>query len=437
MEGLYWTLIVLCPPIFLAHLVTVALTKALHTYSRSRLEELTESLGRPERAEEIDHLDEDTDRAAEAVAVSTGLLLAAAIGVFAARFPSGAAIALLVVLVLVLGGLGYAVSGVLGRIFAESLIDRLWPATKYIRAAALPITVGVAALQDAIAWATGSDEQGPRPSSVEVEIPVESEEDEENEPEIPERARDMMSHVVELTRTSVSDIMRPRSAIVSLPSTSTALVAAETFRSSGRSRIPLYGKDRDDVIGILLARDLLDHMVAEGNPDVVPSRIAREAFCVPETKNAFQLLEDMRFRRAPMAIVLDEYGGVSGLVTFEDLLEELVGPIHDEYDAPAPADPVVPLGGSKFEVDATFELEELNERFGINLPTDEDFETVGGLALHVLGRLPDPGANFEYDGVDFTVLDVGDRHIKRIRMDLDPTVDQTANPAVSESRDEG
>lgn len=437
MEGLYWTLIVLCPPIFLAHLVTVALTKALHTYSRSRLEELAESRGHAELADEVDHLHHDTDRAVEAIAVSTGLLLAAAIGVFAARFPSGEAIALLVVLIIVLGGMGYAVSGALGRIFAESLIDRLWPATKYLRAAALPLTVALDALQDSIEWMTGSDEQGPRPSSVEVEIPVESDDDEENEPELPERARDMIGHVVELTRASVSDIMRPRSAIVSLPSTSSAQEAAETFRASGRSRIPLYGKDRDDVIGILLARDLLDHMVAEGNPNVVPSRIAREAFCVPETKNAFQLLEDMRFRRAPMAIVLDEYGGVSGLVTFEDLLEELVGPIHDEYDPPAPADPVVPLGGSKFEVDAAFELEEINERFGINLPTDEDFETVGGLALHVLGRLPDPGANFQYDGVDFTVLDVGDRHIKRIRMDLEPTTEEAVDPAASESRDEG
>ena len=437
MDGLYWTLLLLCPPVFLAHLVTVALTKALQTYSRSRLEELTEARGRPERAEEVDHLYDQTDRAVEAIAVATGLLLAAAIGVFASRFPSGAAIALLVALVIGLGGMGYAVSGVLGKVFAESLIDWLWPATKLLRAAALPLTGGLAALEDAIEWLTGSDENGPRPSSVEVEIPVESEDDEENEPDLPERARDMMSHVVELTRASVSDIMRPRSAIVSLPSTSTAKAAAETFRASGRSRIPLYGKDRDDIIGILLARDLLDHMVAEGNPNVVPSRITREAFCVPETKNAFQLLEDMRFRRVPMAIVLDEYGGVSGLLTFEDLLEELVGPIHDEYDAPAPADPVVPLGGSKFEVDAAVELEELNERFGINLPTDEDFETVGGLALHALGRLPDPGANFRFDGIDFTVLDVGDRHIRRIRMDLEPVAEDAADPTASQPPDEG
>ncbi len=433
MDGLYWTLILLCPPVFLAHLVSTALTKALQTYSRSRLEELTEDRGRPDRAEEVDHLDEETERAAESMAVATGLFLAAAIGVFAARFSSGAAILLLVALVIVLGGVGYAVSGVLGRIFAESLIDRLWPATKPLRAVALPLTGGLAALQDSIEWLTGSAENGPRPSSVEVEIPVESDDDDGDEPELPERARDMMSHVVELTRASVSDIMRPRSAIVSLPSTSTAKAAAETFRASGRSRIPLYGKDRDDIIGVLLARDLLDHMVAEGNPDVVPARIAREAFCVPETKNAFQLLEDMRFRRAPMAIVLDEYGGVSGLVTFEDLLEELVGPIHDEYDPPAPADPVVPLGGSKFEVDAGLELEELNERFGVNLPTDEDFETVGGLALHALGRLPDPGANFQFDGIDFTVLDVGDRHIRRIRIDLEPVTEEANDPTTSQT----
>jgi CBS domain containing-hemolysin-like protein len=161
-------------------------------------------------------------------------------------------------------------------------------------------------------------------------------------------------------------------------------------------------------------------VAATAGEAVVPSRIAREAYCVPESKNAFQLLEDMRFRRAPLAVILDEYGGVAGLVTMEDLIEQLIGPIHDEHDAPAADDPVVPLGDSAFEVDAGVELEELNERFGVHLPTDEEYQTIGGLALHALGRLPEPGATFRRDGVEFTVLAVGDRSIKRIKMDLEP-----------------
>jgi CBS domain containing-hemolysin-like protein len=202
----------------------------------------------------------------------------------------------------------------------------------------------------------------------------------------------------------------------------TAEEAAEVFRTTGRSRIPLYGDSRDDVVGVLLAKDLLNQMVVETDVQkVVPAAIARPVYRVPESKNAFDLLEEMRFRRAPMAIVMDEYGGVAGLVTIEDLLEQLVGPIHDEFDAPADADPIIPVGGSKFQLDASVELEDLNERFSVHLPTNDDFQTIGGLALHVLGRLPEPGAEFRYAGLGFTVLEVSDRSIRRLEMDVFPS----------------
>jgi CBS domain containing-hemolysin-like protein len=141
---------------------------------------------------------------------------------------------------------------------------------------------------------------------------------------------------------------------------------------------------------------------------------------VPETANAFQLIEDLRRHRTQMAVVLDEYGAVAGLVTLEDLLEQLVGPIEDEHDIPAPQDPIVAVGGSRYELDAALSLEDLNDRFDLHLPTEEDFETVGGLALHALGRLPELGASFRYAGIEFTILDVRDRSIRRVLIDLEP-----------------
>nr|WP_303652819.1 hemolysin family protein [Paludisphaera mucosa] len=424
-------MLIVCTPAFLVHVVAIALTKALQSYSRSRLEELTEARGRPGRADEVDHLDSRTERAAEVVAVASGLLLAAAAGVYLDRQVSAAGFAMVVLATALLGVATYVTSGVLGAYFAESLIDRLWPAARLIRAVALPATAAAAGLERAVEWYSGGDEGRPRPASVEVEVPGDLEDDEDLEPELPEQARDLMGNVVELTRTVVSEIMQPRTAIVMLPSTVTAQEAAQTFRTTGRSRIPLYGRNRDDVVGMLLVKDLLDRMVAAAPGEVVvPSRIAREAYYVPETKNAFQLLEDLRFRRAPMAVVLDEYGGVAGLVTMEDLVEQLVGPIHDEHDAPTADDPVVPLGDSTFEVSAGVELTELNERFGVHLPTDEEYQTVGGLALHALGRLPEPGASFRRDGIEFTVLAVGDRSIRRIKIDLEPAPEKAhgANP---------
>ncbi|AMV36712.1 hemolysin family protein [Planctomyces sp. SH-PL62] len=422
MDGPNWTWIVfLCTPVYLVHLVAIALTEALQSFSRSRLEELTEARGRPERAEEIDHLDVRTERAAESAAVVTGLLLATTAGVVLGRQGAIGSQASLTLLIALVGLGGYIAAGVVGRIFAESILDHLWPATAPLRAAALPFTAAGSALEWLVEWIVGNDEIGSRPASVEVEVPGDLEDDEDQEPEIPEQARDLIGNVVELTRTSASEIMQPRSAMVMLPSTVSDREAAEAFRQSGRSRIPLYGRDRDDVVGVLLVKDLLDHMVAAGPGEtVVPAGIAREAYCVPESKNAFRLLEDMRFRRAPMAVVLDEYGGVAGLVTMEDLVEQLIGPIHDEHDVPSTEDPVVPLGDSAFEVDAGVEIEELNERFGVHLPTDEDYQTLGGLALHALGRLPEPGASFRRDGVEFTILAVGDRSIRRIKMNLEP-----------------
>ena len=167
-------------------------------------------------------------------------------------------------------------------------------------------------------------------------------------------------------------------------------------------------------------------MVDNEDPDsVIPARVVRPAFFVPETCNAFQLLNDLRGNRTQMAIVLDEYGAVAGLVTLEDLLEQLVGAIDDEHDIPTPADPIKSLGNSRFEADATLPMELLNHRLDLHLPTDEDFQTIGGLVFHALGRLPEPGATFRYDGVEFTILDVHDHAIGRIMIDLQPVSSST------------
>ncbi len=383
-------MLVLALPTLVAHLTTIVLTKALQSYSRSRLEEYCAEHGKPERAAEVAHLDEASERAAEAIAVVSGLLLAALAGVALDRWNSPPRLELVVLLVLLIGGLGYVLAGVLGKVFAEPIIHFLWPSVAVIRGAAWPLARGAKSLEYLTERFAGNPRNGPRPASVEVEISTdEGETSEDVEAEIPEATRELLQHAVELSRTNVSEIMIPSSAIVSLPSTVTARAAADTLRRTGRSRIPLFGANRDDIIGILLGKDLWDLMVENEDPDsVIPARVVRPAFFVPETCNAFQLVNDLRKNRTQMAIVLDEYGAVAGLVTLEDLLEQLVGPIDDEHDIPTPADPIKPLGDSRFEVDATLPLELLNDRFDLRLPTDEDFQTVGGLAFQALGACP-------------------------------------------------
>ena len=204
-----------------------------------------------------------------------------------------------------------------------------------------------------------------------------------------------------------------------LPATASAAHAAKTFRDSGLSRIPMFGENRDDILGILYAKDLFPAMT-EPDAAIVPRKLIRPAYFVPETKNASDLLNEFRARRSQIAIVLDEYGGVAGLVTLEDLFEALVGPIDDEHDVPTPEDPVIPLGGSRYEVDATVPVEDLNERLGLHLPTDGDFQTVGGFAFNALGRLPSPGESFHAAGVEFTVVEVVDHAIRRVHLELVP-----------------
>ncbi len=426
--NLGWTL-GLGLPVLALHLVSITLSRALRTYSRSRLEELCADRGRPERADKIMHEDERTERSAEAMAVVTGLALAALLGLaLAALLGSGSryvgpahAVEAMVAIALGIGAVGYVVAGVVGRVFAERFLDVSWPATGLLRALTLPLTMGTQLVETLASRIVRDADSTPRPASVEVEIPSDGGDPEDSEAELPDSTRELLQRAVELTRCVVSDIMTPRSAIVALPASVSARAAGQTFRETGKSRIPLYGESRDDIIGILFAKDLFPRMTDPQGPDaVIPRDLVRPAYGVPESKNAYDLLDELRSQRTQIAIVLDEYGGVSGLISLEDLLEELVGPIDDEHDIPTPDDPVVPLGGARYEVDAALDLELLNDRLRTHLPTDGDFSTVGGFAFHALGRLPEPGDSFRHDGIEFTIVEVVDHSIRRVLVDLQP-----------------
>ena len=416
-------------PVLGLHLVSVTLTKALRAYSRTRLLAVCTRRGRPGRADEVDRNDERTERAAEVVAVLTGLMLAALLGMLVALFGStgdrrvapSLALESVLAIPLAVSAAGYALAGVVGRVFAERVIDRLWPFAFVLRVLTRPLTFVFGRLEGVIERLAESSETVPRPASVEVEIPADAIDPEDSEGDLSESTRELLEHALALTHQYVGDLMTPRLRMVMLPSTATARAAAAVFHDTGRSRVPVYGENHDDVVGILFAKDLYAEMTGVPDADaVVPRKLVRPAYCVPETKNAYDLLEEFREHRTQIAIVLDEYGGVSGLITLEDLLEELVGEIDDEHDVPTARDSVVPLGGSRYEVDAALTIEELNERLGLRLPTDEDYQTVGGLAYHALGRVPEPGALFRYDGIEFQVVELAAHAIRRVRLDLQP-----------------
>jgi len=204
----------------------------------------------------------------------------------------------------------------------------------------------------------------------------------------------MMKGALEVSETQVRDAMIPRSQMVVVPIDVDIQSFLPRIIESGHSRFPVVGEDRDEVIGILLAKDLLP-FVASGGEHFDLSTTLRPAILIPESKRLNMLLRDFRSSRNHMAIVVDEYGGVSGLITIEDVLEEIVGDIDDEYDEREEA-LVTQLGPKCYQVQALTPIDELNEVVGSDF-SDDDYGTIGGLLMAEFGRVP------EFD--DVVVLD--------------------------------
>lgn len=419
-------------PLLALHMVAVALGRALRTYSRSQLEWLCARMRTPELADRIALVGDRTERGAEALEVLTCLGMAALLGALAGSQLPSTAVEVEVAVALAIGGLGHVAAGVVGRVFAETVLARSWPLAEWIRRLTEPL-VFLSRQIEARAYRTAKRSEPslkPRPASVEVEVLTPGILGENPDAGLPDSIRSMLERTVEFARTTVADVMVRRSIMASLPADVSARDAARAFSETGFSRLPLHGEGRDDIVGILYAKDLWSRLaVAPCGAEISPREIAHRPMIVPESKNAARLLDEFRAQQIQIAIVVDEWGVISGLVTLEDLIEQIVGSIADEFD-PQPIDPIKPLGDHAYEVDATYDLEDLNEKLDLQLPTDDDFATVGGLAFHELGRVPETGATFRVDGVVFTVLEVADHAIRRLRMDLDP------NPLAAADRDD-
>jgi len=247
----------------------------------------------------------------------------------------------------------------------------------------------------------------------------------EEEGVIQEEEKEMIYSIFELGDTLVREVMVPRIDIVALDVTTPMLEALDTIMQAGHSRIPVFQETIDNVQGVLYAKDLL-HYLRENRTDVPLAKVLREAYFIPETKKASDLLPDLQQRRVHMAIVVDEYGGVAGLVTIEDLLEEIVGEIQDEYDTEEPF--VEFIDDNEYIFDARVDLDDLNRLMAVDLPT-EDSDTLGGFIYTELGKVPVVGDRVVFGEMDFTVESVSGRRIRKVRVERRP-------PAVVEESDQ-
>jgi putative hemolysin len=234
--------------------------------------------------------------------------------------------------------------------------------------------------------------------------------------------RAMIRGIIKLVGTAAREIMVPRIDIVAVDTEDTVDDVMALVMERGYSRIPLYEGTIDNVVGILYAKDFLRYFSRGAHPHSLKD-IARPPYFIPESKKVDELLSEMRANRNHMAIVVDEYGGTAGLVTIEDLLEEIVGEIEDEYDRSEVT--IERLGPDEAILDARVSIDDLNEIFGLAVE-GEDFDTVGGFVYHLLGRVPTPGDEVSADGLRLRVLNVLGRRIKKVRIVREPASSEQA-----------
>ncbi|HSE94864.1 MAG TPA: hemolysin family protein [Methylomirabilota bacterium] len=227
--------------------------------------------------------------------------------------------------------------------------------------------------------------------------------------DVRDEEREMIDSIFDLVETSVREVMVPLVDVVAVPEEASVAEAVARLRTSGHSRLPVYRERIDHVIGVVTALDILQRGASE--PTV--GTLLRPAYYVPETKRISDLLPEMQRQRIQLAVVVDEYGGSEGIVTVEDIVEEIVGEIEDEHERRPSV--ITPLPDGSYLVAARIGLDELNETLEWALPK-KDYETVGGLILSVLGRIPRPGEEIAVAGYELSVVDADERRILKVRI---------------------
>jgi magnesium and cobalt exporter, CNNM family len=248
-------------------------------------------------------------------------------------------------------------------------------------------------------------------------------EDNEVEDKLDETERDMLEAVVEFRSTSVEQIMTPRTEINALRYTDDLSLVQAFVDEHGHSRHPVYSENLDHIEGMLYAKDLLRWIINHGSTgeEFVLSKLLREPTFVPETKTVRQLLTQLLNDNVHIAIILDEYGGTSGLVTMEDIVEEIFGEIQDEYDDPKETTGAVEVNESNksAEIDARTEIDDANDQLdsiGIELPESDDYDTVGGFINTALGRIPEVGEQFDHELIRFEILEAEPTKVIRLKI---------------------
>jgi putative hemolysin len=281
----------------------------------------------------------------------------------------------------------------------------------------MPLTLVLGFLQSVVALTKEYSDEAPEHPSEAVDALIEAGQDEGI---LEESDRELIHSVVEFGDKTAREVMTPRPEIFAVPSDTTVARFTELLHEQGYSRVPVYEGSIDKIIGIVLARDLLQVSDEDAKTKTVRELMRPDVYFVPETKLGSELLREMQRNNVRLAVVIDEYGGVAGLVTIEDLIEEIVGELRDEHDE---VDQVVKEKDGSYIVPGSMDVDHLVELFDVRTPDDWNATTVAGLVSEIAGRIPQPGEVVEDldQGLRFEVLQSTSRRIERLRISMSKT----------------
>jgi len=427
-------LILLC---ILAGLILLSIVsvgaRSLRSFSRHELEELARRRGNLERFGQILRSHNITAQAAEnlLVVLSTLLIVASAYWILLHRqwLEGDVATAFVIdaaVLALALSAITVWIPWSVARLWAEPFLFYSWPLWELLRRVMLPFTWCGKLIDIITHRLAGRTPEVPNGDTLEEEIrSIVSEGHREGLLE--EDAREMIEGVIQLGDADVAEIMTPRTDMHMLHVETPWDEMLSNVIEVGHTRIPVYDKNRDDIIGVLYSKDLLPILAGRERQTPPLRKILRKPHFVPESKAVDDLLEEFQQKRNHMAVVLDEYGGVAGLVTIEDVLEEIVGEIVDEYDEEL-VEEIKRIDESTIEALGRAHVDQINEMLNIDLPDDADFDTIAGFVFSELGRIPTSGESLDWDQkIRITVLEATPRRIERLRVEF---IDEKASESV-------
>jgi putative hemolysin len=242
-------------------------------------------------------------------------------------------------------------------------------------------------------------------------------EEAEDEGQVDEAQKEMIEAVFEFPKTTAGEIMTPRTEVEGIEVSSDLEKVKQTILSDSHSRIPVYQETVDRIVGVLYIKDLTQ-FIGDSDTKFELHELMRDPMMVPESKPLGELLSEFKINKVHIAIVLDEYGGTAGLVTIEDIIEELVGEIEDEYEEEQERPSIVRADEMTAEVDARVEIDDANDKLGLNLPEDEDYETIGGYVFSTLGHIPTVGESIELEKARLIVTEAEQNKVKRLRVEF-------------------